>query len=187
MSLSIEIASTCAEIPADSVIDLDLITTLETIFKHQTCLNGSFLGENEMHLPCTSIYHGVDIDIAETAFVFIQKIENLRLKQLIWDSITNDLLKCLTVSPAHVEALRVYLILPLYHEFVNSKNYLRLHSPFSEALFKLNEIPQRVVRNWWSAEREEYFEKLVESFKGVVSYIITFNLKKEEDVKIVSV
>lgn len=83
-------------------------------------------------------------------------------------------------SPADVETLRIYLILPLYHEFINSKNYKDLHTPFSQALNRLNKIPAMIVHQWWANQSKDYFERLVEIFKGVVSHIITFNFLQKE-------
>lgn len=74
--------------------------------------------------------------------------------------------------------MRIYLILPLYHEFLNSKHFLILHTPFCKAFFQLNEIPKRIIGNWWAHQNREYFERLIEIFKGVVTYIIQFNIPK---------
>lgn len=178
LTLTIELTSTCAEIPANSAIDQEMLGNVEVIFKHPACINGSFLSDPDKHVACTSTSHGVDLDIAESTFEYIRKIENVGLMQLIRDSVTAELLKSLTSSPAHVEALRVYLILPLFHEFANAKNNPVLHSPFSEAVLRLSEIPQRILRQWWGAQTVEYFERLVECFKGVVVYVIHYNFNK---------
>lgn len=75
-----------------------------------------------------------------------------------------------------METLRIYLILPLYHEFVNSKNYEKLHTPFGNAISRLNEIPKKIVGKWWSQTTLEWFEHLVSNYKDVVSYIISFKI-----------
>lgn len=90
---------------------------------------------------------------------------------------TTDLINSLKSAPAHIETLRIYLILPLYHEFVNSKHYRILHSPFSKAVLHLTPNPQTIVLRWWCNQSKDYFERLVEIFKGVVSYIIDFTVK----------
>lgn len=82
----------------------------------------------------------------------------------------------MTKSPADVETLRVYLLLPLYHEFVNVKNYDKLHTPFSKAVVGLNEIPRKIVAKWWSQTPSDWFEHLISNYKNVVSYIISFKL-----------
>uniref|UniRef100_A0A6B2EBR4 Putative hect e3 ubiquitin ligase n=1 Tax=Phlebotomus kandelakii TaxID=1109342 RepID=A0A6B2EBR4_9DIPT len=176
--LSLELASSFSDLSKDSNVDLDVISILEVIFKSQACLNASFLKESEEHTPCTSKNHGVDIAIAENAFEYIRKIENESIKNLIWESITTDLIQSLKAKPPDVETLRIYLILPLYHEFINSKNYLKLHTPFCQAILRLSEWPSRIVHRWWSEQSVEYFERLVECFKGVVTYIVNFQCRR---------
>lgn len=77
-----------------------------------------------------------------------------------------------------METLRIYIILPFYHEFINSKNYLKLHSPFCSAVLKLQAIPLKIVSYWWSTINRETFERLIEIFKNVLSYIFQFQIKK---------
>lgn len=90
----------------------------------------------------------------------------------------------LTPSPPDVEVLRIYLTLPLYHEFNNPKQYQRLHSPFANALLKLKHQANRVVGLWWSNAQQEYFENLVYKFKSVVIYIISHQQIPENQVNI---
>lgn len=157
------------------------------IFKHAACINASFLTDTDKPVACTSKNHGVDMDIAESTFEYVRKIENSGLMQSIKDSVTTELLKSLPPNPAHVEALRIYLVLPLYHEFANSRNNPVLHSPFSlTVLKKLPEIPRNILKRWWSWQSDEYFERLVECFKGVVTHVIHFNFQRVDEEKVVS-
>lgn len=98
----------------------------------------------------------------------------------IWEGVTTDLINSLKSSPADIETLRIYLILPLYHEFVNSKHYRTLHTPFCRAVLQLTPNPRTIILRWWCDQSKEYFERLVDIFKGVVSYIIDYQLKKTE-------
>lgn len=95
----------------------------------------------------------------------------------IWDGVTTELINSLKSSPADIETLRIYLILPLYHEFANSKHYKTLHSPFCKAVLQLTKNPQIIVLRWWCNQSRDYFERLVEIFKGVVSHIIAYSVK----------
>ncbi|KAK9685781.1 HECT-domain (ubiquitin-transferase) [Popillia japonica] len=158
----------------------NILGNLETIFKSLSCLNGSFLLSNDQHYYCTSKHHGVDVPLAETIFGMIAKFENESLKNLIWNDITDDLLRKLSPSPPDVEALRIYLTLPLYHEFYNPKQHIKLHRPFASAVLGLNTQANRVISSWWSSMTNEYFEKLVMIFKGVANYIIR-NMRIPED------
>lgn len=91
---------------------------------------------------------------------------------------TNDLLKSLSLKPADVETLRIYLVLPLYHEFLNSKNYPKLHSPFCKTILGLEMIPLKIVSGWFAKTSTEYFERLVEIFKDVIRYYLHFEIAK---------
>uniref|UniRef100_A0A1A9WLI1 HECT domain-containing protein n=1 Tax=Glossina brevipalpis TaxID=37001 RepID=A0A1A9WLI1_9MUSC len=178
LHLTQEAAEQCSRVHRDSNIDMDLLSAVELIFKSQACINGSFLLTDDQHFCCTSKHPGVDLNAATTAFNHLRTVENDGLKSLIWEKITNELLPSLTHSPADVETLRIYLVLPLYHEFVNSKNYERLHTPFSTAIIRLNEIPRKIVAKWWSQTPNDWFEHLVSNFKNVVAYIISFKISQ---------
>ncbi|XP_022919461.1 probable E3 ubiquitin-protein ligase HERC4 isoform X2 [Onthophagus taurus] len=172
----------CLHVPASGNVDLELLGSLETCFKSLNCFNASFLLANNEHYYCTSKHHGVNVKLAEEIFNSIARFENESIKNLIWTCITEDLLFKLTPSPPDVEALRIYLTLPLYHEFYNPKQYLKLHKPFAGAVLNLQTQAARVVNSWWSSMSCDYFEKLVTVFKDVAYYIIRGQQIKERHV-----
>lgn len=90
----------------------------------------------------------------------------------IWTCVTEDLMKKFTSSPPDVEALRVFLILPLYHEFNNPKQHPVLHKQFANAVLKLKQNASRVVGSWWTLTSTDYFERLVTLFKNVVTFVV---------------
>ncbi|KAM7357848.1 HECT and RLD domain containing E3 ubiquitin ligase 4 isoform 2-T4 [Cochliomyia hominivorax] len=165
-----------SKVERDAAIDMDLLAIVELIFKSPACINASFLLPDYSHFCCTSKHHGVDLKSAEIAFGYLRKIENESLKSVIWDKITNELLSTLPSSPADVETLRVYLLLPFYHEFVNSKNYEKLHIPFSNSILNLNDIPRKIVAKWWAQTPAEWFEQIITHYRDVVAYIISFKI-----------
>ncbi|XP_055315048.1 probable E3 ubiquitin-protein ligase HERC4 isoform X2 [Sitodiplosis mosellana] len=173
-SLSISLAKHCASIGKDETVDLQLMSSIETLFRSLACINGSFLQPNDAHMCCTSKNHGVNIADAEIAFGYIRKMENLNLKNVIWEGITTTIIKTLSSSPPDVEVLRSYLLLPLYHEFINSKNYETLHTPFSRAVLSLGKIPLNILTQWWAEQSTDYFERLVENYKSVVMHVLRF-------------
>lgn len=97
------------------------------------------------------------------------------------------MLQTLSSSPADVEVLRIYLILPIYHEFINSKNYQKLHSPFSQAMLSLNKIPFTILSHWLADQPIEYFERLVENYRHVITHIISYSFPKLNDSSLPSV
>lgn len=199
-----QLAKHCAGIGKDETVDLTLMSTIETLFRSLACLNGSFLQTNEAHMCCTVKNHGLNIADAETAFSYIRKMENSSLKnivrivilqkineidsiyfiyfefQQIWEGVITQIIESLTSSPADVEVLRIYLLLPIYHEFINSKNYEMLHTPFSRAVLNLTKIPLNILTQWWAEQSVDYFERMVENYKSVVMHILTYKFGKTE-------
>ncbi|XP_044756595.1 probable E3 ubiquitin-protein ligase HERC4 isoform X2 [Coccinella septempunctata] len=156
----------------DTTMDQDFMSYLEVVFKSLQCLNGSFLLSNNAHYWCTSKHHGVDMELAEKCFSLIGKYENDTIKEIIWNGIVDDVLPKLSHSPPDVETLRIYLILPLYHEFNNPRQHQKLHKPFANALLNLGRTASLVVGGWWRSMTPEYFEKCVNIFKSVVPFIL---------------
>ncbi|XP_030385071.1 probable E3 ubiquitin-protein ligase HERC4 isoform X2 [Scaptodrosophila lebanonensis] len=175
LKLTAEATKKCASIKQDGESDLDLLSSMELIFKSQSCLNGSFLLENDKHFNCSARNPGLDLKAAQQAFDNLRNVENDGIKQVIWDNV-KDLLGSLVASPADVESMRIYLLLPLYHEFVNSKHYKTLHVPFINAIFNLTENPKKVLKKWWSLTPLDYFEHMVNTFMHVVVHIVSFKL-----------
>lgn len=96
----------------------------------------------------------------------------------IREGIISQLLPTLSPSPPDVEALRAYLILPFYHEFINSKNYKDLHTVFGRSVLNLTKVPLSIVSQWWAQQSIEYFEKLIENYKNVVMHILNYKFPK---------
>lgn len=90
----------------------------------------------------------------------------------MWNCIKDNILRGLSSSPPDVETLRVYLTLPLYHEFNNLKQSQSLQKPFASAVLSLKQPASKVISNWWSLMSREYFERLVNIFKNVAIYIL---------------
>lgn len=70
--------------------------------------------------------------------------------------------------------------MPLYHEFINSKNYEQLHTPFSRAVLSLGKIPLNILTQWWGEQSIDYFERLVENYKSVVMHVLQFKFSKSD-------
>lgn len=82
-----------------------------------------------------------------------------------------NLLPSLVTSPPDIETLRLYLILPFYHEFDNPKNYSVLHNPFGRTFLNLKTEAGKVVG--------EYFISYFETFSlplwtAIGMYVVLF-------------
>lgn len=86
---------------------------------------------------------------------------------------TENILTQLNPSPPDVETLRIYLTLPLYHEFRNPKQHIKLQKPFVKALLGLKQPASKVVGSWYSTTSCDYFERLINVFKTVAVYILS--------------
>ncbi|PNF22147.1 putative E3 ubiquitin-protein ligase HERC4 [Cryptotermes secundus] len=178
LSITEETVQQCEKASGSEMVDQDLMSCLETVFSSQACINCSFLLPNDEHYCCTSRRHGVDLPLAEQCFSAIGRVENSSIKELIANCVVENLLPSLVTSPPDVETLRLYLILPLYHEFDNPKNYTVLHNPFGRTFLTLKTEASKIVGLWWSSTSLDYFERLIRVFKNVVMYI----LRKTENV-----
>lgn len=81
--MTVELAKACADVGRDETVDLDLMSSVETVFKSLSCLNGSFLTEDDAHANCSKRNPGVDIAKVERTFEYIRKMENESLKSVV--------------------------------------------------------------------------------------------------------
>lgn len=172
LTVTEEQLTACQRFSAGSPIDHELMTYLETVFKSQACINGSFLLSNDVHYGCSSKHHGVDLELASRLFGIISELSNSTIQELIFTCISDSLIPSLVTSPPDVESLRVYLILPLYHGFANPSNCNILHKPFGKAILSLKSEALNIVKKWWSKTHSRYFERLVRINKSVVSHFL---------------
>lgn len=172
----------CENCAADSQVDLELISYLETVFGSQACFNASFLLKNDEHYCCTSKHPGVDIEEAESFFSNVGRLEHPTIKDIIMTCIVQRLIPSLVSSPPDVETLRIYLTLPMYHECENPKNYEKIHVPFAQAVSELKNEARKIVLMWWGAQSPDYFERLIRIYKNVVMYVIRLPVVRESTV-----
>lgn len=175
--LTTDIANIIGKSCANEQIDLDFISMLEPLLKSLSCINGSFLSKTENYQSCSLRHPCLDLSTAQQAFSEIQKCENQNLNALVRESVS-ELIKTCNPSPPDVEVLPIYLLLPLYHEFINCKNYSKLHIPFGKAVLSLSKNPLKVVRHWWSIQSKSYFEQMIENYKSVIVYILNNQFMK---------
>lgn len=64
---------------------------------------------------------------------------------------------------------------------MNTKNYQKLHTPFSRAVLSLKKIPSVILQQWWADSPVEYFERLVDNYRNTVIHIINYTFRKREN------
>ncbi|XP_075971785.1 HECT and RLD domain containing E3 ubiquitin ligase 4 isoform X2 [Anticarsia gemmatalis] len=170
VTLTVPKLAACEVFKDDDVVNQDLLAYLETVFGSLACINGSFLVPNNAHFGCNTKVHGVDLKKAEEAFTLVSRFENSTIKELIFNNLTENIIKKMKVSPPDAEALRMFLMLPLYHEMRNPRRHVELQGPFAEAFNNLTAQAQRLVNLWWESQTAEYFEMLVDIFKSVIVF-----------------
>ncbi|XP_013171805.1 PREDICTED: probable E3 ubiquitin-protein ligase HERC4 isoform X1 [Papilio xuthus] len=170
LTLTLPRLAACEMFKDDDTVNQDLMAYLETVFGSLACINGSFLQANSAHYGCNTKVPGVDLKRAQEAFTLISRFENTSIKNLIFAHLTENIIKKMKASPPDAEVLRVFLIVPLYHEMRNPRRHPELQGPFAEAFNKLATYPQKIVQLWWEAQPTDYFEMLVDIFKSVIVY-----------------
>uniref|UniRef100_A0A0K8SYD6 Putative E3 ubiquitin-protein ligase HERC4 n=1 Tax=Lygus hesperus TaxID=30085 RepID=A0A0K8SYD6_LYGHE len=167
LSVSLDKMKQCELVKENGRVDQDLLRYLENTLSSAYCLNGSFLLQNEQHYCCTSKRPGLDMVLANQCFACVSKVQSESIKNVIRDSVC-QLLANLPESPPDVETLRLYISLPLYHEFENARHSSKLQGPFANAYLKLKTEAAKIVGSWFCMQTEDYFERLIRIYKNVV-------------------
>ncbi|XP_041971239.1 probable E3 ubiquitin-protein ligase HERC4 isoform X2 [Aricia agestis] len=170
LTLNLAKLAACQMFKDNDSVNQDLLAYLEVVFSSISCINGSFLLAHNAHFGCNTKVPGVDLKRAEEAFTLISRFENTSIRELIFSNLTENIIKKAKASMPDVEALRMFLILPLYHEMRNPRRHPELQGPFAEAFNRLSTQGSRIVQTWWEAQSTEYFEMLVDIFKSVIVY-----------------
>uniref|UniRef100_A0A4W3I641 HECT and RLD domain containing E3 ubiquitin protein ligase 3 n=1 Tax=Callorhinchus milii TaxID=7868 RepID=A0A4W3I641_CALMI len=128
---------------------------LNMIFSSVACFNGSFLD-----------HHYTDVK----SFGCLEIVRSICIATV---TLENRLIAQLPTSPPDFEAMRAFLILPVFPLFQDPKNYLTLTLPFAAAVLRLDANPSKVLDNWWSEVDIGYFCRLVEIYKNAVVFLLT--------------
>ncbi|XP_062902900.1 probable E3 ubiquitin-protein ligase HERC3 isoform X1 [Mobula hypostoma] len=152
----------------------DVLNELNVIFSSPGCLNGSFLNhQNDEHFKTSPRNPGIDLNAVRLFFENMVKSPYCKLLQQVSATVENRLISQLPASPPDVEAMRAFLILPVFPLFQESKNYLTFALPFATAILHLDANPSKVLDNWWCWVSAGYFSRLVELYKDAVVYLLT--------------
>ncbi|XP_032886766.1 probable E3 ubiquitin-protein ligase HERC4 [Amblyraja radiata] len=144
------------------------------------CLNGSFLEvSGDEHFKTGRETSGVDLSAASLWFEKLGK--NPILLQEVTTTVEEILIPSLTKSPAGVEALRVYLVLPeLIDIQMEENNSVKLAGLLSTAIVALEESQLQILESWWSSLNEFFFNKLVNLYRSASHFLLQGTSSKQE-------
>lgn len=177
---------------SSNLIALKMDRTLKTIFNSASCLNASFLMQND-HYGTSNKYPGIDIEkIKLMAKYLILNCDQNQL-EIIFQKLI-ELFNSLPENPPSIEALRLYVAIPYiaYLFFEDDKilqNKLKdtriIHSlllSYAESINRLNEkSASRVLDYWFAWTGFEFFKNLIEIYKQIVIYIINLEASLQEN------
>uniref|UniRef100_A0A1I7U902 HECT-type E3 ubiquitin transferase n=1 Tax=Caenorhabditis tropicalis TaxID=1561998 RepID=A0A1I7U902_9PELO len=151
---------------------LDLMALLESVFSSLSCINNSFLFNDERRFNVSSDRsHGIDLDqVMETFMLFDESPHKKQFMDLIIDSLS---IAFSSWNPKllSVEGLRVFLILPwlpVFVENVTTDSLMRVHVPLVEAMCSINEALGRTLETWWCQLSTRHFRRMVTVFKAAI-------------------
>uniref|UniRef100_A0A8D2PPS1 HECT-type E3 ubiquitin transferase n=1 Tax=Zosterops lateralis melanops TaxID=1220523 RepID=A0A8D2PPS1_ZOSLA len=125
------------------------------------------------HFKTSPKIPGIDLNSTRVLFEKLMNSQHSILLEQILKSFESFLIPQLSSSPPDVEAMRIYLILPEFPPFQDSKYYISLTLPLAMAILRLDTNPSKVLDNWWSQVCPRYFLRLVDLYKGAVVYLLS--------------
>jgi len=160
-------------------VDLDLLRYVETVFSNLACYNSSFLRPDGSHYGCSPKNHGLNLDLATETFAQISRIENTAISELLHRCVCSELLPTLVSALPDLEAMRVFLLLPLYNEFLQPRFYEELHCRFAGIILNLKTEAGKVLDVWLGSTKSEYFTRWITVFKQVVAHILSLSVSPD--------
>uniref|UniRef100_A0A8B9EEK2 HECT-type E3 ubiquitin transferase n=1 Tax=Anser cygnoides TaxID=8845 RepID=A0A8B9EEK2_ANSCY len=150
------------------------VNNVVQILSSAACWNGSFLEKKiDEHFKTSPKTPGIDLNSTRVLFEKLMNSQHSILLDQILKSFESFLIPQLSSSPPDVEAMRIYLILPEFPPFQDSKYYITLTLPLAMAILRLDTNPSKVLDNWWSQVCPRYFLRLVDLYKGAVVYLLS--------------
>lgn len=171
LTLSPELLQQIYSVSEEEQVCQDLLESIEKIWSSASCLNGSFLKED--HAGCNSKNHGLDLKGVREQLNGLAQMSNKTLVSLIWSQLTENLIPNLPKSPPHIEALRLYLIIPELPYMDQPHRHSSLITPFGLKLIRLDRAALKVLELWWATLESKYFSRIVYVYKQCLSHVLS--------------
>ncbi|EYC41466.1 hypothetical protein Y032_0568g55 [Ancylostoma ceylanicum] len=164
---------------------LDLIGLLESVFSSISCINGSFLYEDERRFLSEGRVFGVDLDdVMETFGALGESSDARQYADLIIDTCQMSVFGDFDPSAmCSVESLRVYLVLVWVQPFVTNVTrdvVARLHLPFAESISKLRPHFRNALEKWWVVLPVRHFNRLATAMLTAVRCLVRDKVNPSE-------
>uniref|UniRef100_A0A8B9BS88 HECT and RLD domain containing E3 ubiquitin protein ligase 3 n=1 Tax=Anser brachyrhynchus TaxID=132585 RepID=A0A8B9BS88_9AVES len=122
------------------------VNNVVQILSSAACWNGSFLEKKiDEHFKTSPKTPGIDLNSTRVLFEKLMNSQHSILLDQILKSFESFLIPQLSSSPPDVEAMRIYLILPEFPPFQDSKYYITLTLPLAMAILRLDTNPSKVL------------------------------------------
>ncbi|KAK6729562.1 hypothetical protein RB195_006545 [Necator americanus] len=157
---------------------LDLIGLLESVFSSISCINGSFLYEDERRFLSEGRVFGVNLDDVMDTFSALGESSDARqYAELIIEtcqiSVFGEDFNPSVMSS--VESLRIYLILVWMHAFATNVTrdvVSRLHLPFAQSVSRLRPAFRNALEKWWVVLPVRHFNRLATAMLAAVRCLV---------------
>ncbi|CAG2112644.1 unnamed protein product, partial [Medioppia subpectinata] len=159
----------------DNNISSDDIDYIESAFTSISCWNSSFIDDK---ITGDSVLPSIDWSSARTAFEFIEKAKNSRIKELIYQSILKlipglpDIDDDNSLDP---EVLRIYMLLTLFHPFrtdyKNAEAMRKLICGYMRAVLRLHDSAKDVIKQWFGRLETKHFRQLIHNVKNYMKEV----------------
>ncbi|XP_067850559.1 probable E3 ubiquitin-protein ligase HERC4 isoform X2 [Heptranchias perlo] len=130
-------------------------------FSATQTLNGSFLEVSKDNHFKTSQADRSGLDMSKVNLTFKKLAENSSMLQQVTAAVQNNLIPSLPKSPACVEAMRVYIILPALIMLEEQKDLTKLN----RAILSLEKSHFKILECWWTTMPSKFFVRLVKMYK----------------------
>ncbi|OQR74148.1 putative E3 ubiquitin-protein ligase HERC4-like [Tropilaelaps mercedesae] len=162
----------------DEPVPQVIMDNLEGVLSSLACVNGSFLTDLDAHYNCSGYNHGIDIEVALGALKCLEDTKNTSLQEMIRTEFQKLLASVLTMShrPVDIEAMRVYVLIPMCHYFQKVPDYLEtVTNPFQRSLLRLKPTASKIVAAWYAQYNEHVFGDFVRCLKNVIDHVLMYN------------
>ncbi|XP_041950062.1 probable E3 ubiquitin-protein ligase HERC3 isoform X5 [Alosa sapidissima] len=148
---------------------------ITAIFSSASSINGSFLETGcDEHYKTSTGYSGLDLSLARIAFEKLSTTKKeRRVMMKVSQVVEQHLLPSLSPSPAGVEGLRVYLILPeLLRVLLKQHRGTDLAVLLAEAILRLHPDSLKALGMLWSSLSGSFIGAFVTTFRSVCETLL---------------